>query len=98
MLEKTIEVDKFQREAEALGYLVLKLNLLGFVGMPDRLVLGSGAFILFIEFKRFGKEPSPMQEFIRGRLTRYGFNVLIIDSTEKARKTLDALRDRLEAT
>lgn len=96
MLEKTIERN-FQDKAEALGYFVLKLNLMGFRGLPDRLVLGDHAFILFIEFKRPGEEPGNLQEFIIGRLTRYGFNVLVIDSPEKAEQTINALRSRLEA-
>ena len=62
----------------------LKLNPLGRVGIPDRLVIGPFQFILFVELKRLGKEPSPIQWWFHDILRKYGFTVMVPDSIEDA--------------
>jgi hypothetical protein len=78
--EKAVEyaVSRFAREQ---GCLVLKLNVLGQVGWPDRMYLYRGN-ILFIEFKRPGERVRAIQEHIHERIRQHGFPVLVIDDIE----------------
>lgn len=53
-------------------------------GWPDRLLLGPGPTVFFIEFKLPGKEPRRMQEYIHKILKEMGFRVYVCESTEEA--------------
>ena len=83
--ESTIE-SVLVREAKRLGGMALKLVCPGTAGIPDRLVLGPGGHIAFVELKAPGRVPSLLQEYRAARLRQLGFRVETVDSVEDARR------------
>ena len=81
MLEKQIE-----------AYLVKRIHAIGgecekFASpmkrsVPDRIVTMPGARIVWVELKRFGRQPEVMQERDHQRRREMGFDVRVIDSKE----------------
>ena len=63
----------------------LKLNVMGLRGFPDRITLCPMGRVYFVEFKREGKKPRKMQEYIHRMLRSLGFLVLVTDSAEEAK-------------
>ena len=56
-------------------------------GWPDRLVIGPGPVMFFIEFKRSVKEDlRKLQKHIRQFLISLGFNVYVCRSAEEAKE------------
>ena len=82
MLERAIEA-AFMRGMKKLGVEALKLNLQGNRGWPDRLVLLPGR-ALFIEFKRPGEGPRPLQRFIHAKIEALGFEVCTYADAKEA--------------
>jgi hypothetical protein len=83
-LESAGVEEPFVDYVESCGYWALKLNPLGRVGIPDRLVIGPGRFIAFFELKRLGRKPSPIQRWFHRKLREFGFHVVVPDSKEDA--------------
>jgi len=71
------------RTAKNNGWWAIKMNLMGVTGFPDRMFLGAGMSMFFVEFKAPGKKPRPMQQFMIKKLTNLGFKVYVIDNIEK---------------
>lgn len=63
---------------------VVKLNLSGRRGWPDRMILFQGGNCLFIEFKRPGEKARPLQTYVHQRLHKMGFRVQVFDNTDEA--------------
>lgn len=63
---------------------IIKLNLVGRRGWPDRLVLWEGRNAVFIEFKVPGAKPRPLQAYVHNIIDRLGFTVLVYDNAEEA--------------
>lgn len=82
MREKTLE-RKLVEAVKATGGIAPKFLSPGFDGMPDRLVLLPFGRIGFVEVKRHGEKPRPLQESRHGMLRRLGFKVYVIDSIEQ---------------
>jgi hypothetical protein len=82
MREKTIE-RKLVEAVKAMGGIAPKFVSPGFDGMPDRLVLLPMGRIAFVEVKRHGEKPRPLQEARHGMLRRLGFRVCILDDAAK---------------
>lgn len=61
-LEKLLE-DKAVTYALGLGYLHWKMNALGSKGKPDQLFQAPHGLYLWIEFKRAGEQPAPLQRY-----------------------------------
>jgi hypothetical protein len=78
--EKDIE-KKLGVGVKKLGGWTLKLLPTFVSGLPDRLVLYKGRAI-FVELKSSGKRARPDQLRIHEKLRGYGFEVLVIDSSE----------------
>lgn len=57
---RTVEIPVL-RWARRRGILVLKLNLMGNCGYPDTLYLFQYPRMAFLEFKRYGAEPTDLQ-------------------------------------
>lgn len=56
-------------------------------GWPDRLVIGPGPVVFFIEFKRDASEDlRELQKHVREFLTTLGFNVYVCRSAEEAKR------------
>lgn len=87
-LECKTEKD-FVDHVYACGCWCLKLNPLGRVGLPDRLCVGPHKFILFVELKRLGKEPSPIQDWLHRGLRKFGFEVMVPDNITDAVKNFN---------
>ena len=82
MREKTIE-QKLVQAVKAMGGLAPKFTSPGFDGMPDRIVLLPGSVIAFVEVKRHGMKPTPLQESRHGLLRQLGFKVYILDDASQ---------------
>jgi hypothetical protein len=54
-------------------------------GWPDRILLGPGAIVFFIEFKRPGEDLEPLQVHNKGLLEDLGFIVYVCESTKDAK-------------
>jgi hypothetical protein len=78
MREKIIE-QKLVQAVKAVGGICPKLVCPGFDGMPDRLVLLPMGRSAFVEVKRYGQKPRPLQEARHGMLRRLGFQVYVLD-------------------
>ena len=77
------------RWARAKGIIVLKLNLIGNTGWPDRLFLYGGQ-VVFIEFKRPGGKLARNQPQRVATLRDAGFIVGVFDNADKAISFLDS--------
>ena len=66
-----------------LGGVAYKFVSPGHRGVPDRMCVLPGGQVVFVELKSYGKKPTPLQEIEINRLKDLGFEVLVIDSTEK---------------
>jgi len=91
MREKAIE-QKLTKAVKTMGGLALKLNVPGFDGIPDRLVLLPGGKLAFIELKAPGKRLRPLQEKRKRQLEALGFLVFCIDSTLQIGGILDEIQ------
>ena len=76
--EKAIE-QKLVRAVKAVGGIAPKFTSPGTDGMPDRLVLLPEGRVAFVEVKRKGKTPTPLQAARHGLLRRLGFRVFVLD-------------------
>ena len=70
-LESKIQARIIKR-LEAQGYYVVKLILTNKNGIPDLLVLKDGK-AFFVEVKRPGEKPRPLQEYRMNELRELGF-------------------------
>ena len=75
-LESSIQAQIIKR-LEAQGYYVVKLILTSKNGIPDLLCLKDGK-AFFIEVKRPGERPRPLQEYRINELRSNGFEVQIL--------------------
>ena len=91
MREKTIE-QKLVRAVRICGGICPKLVSPGFDGMPDRLALLPGGRLAFIEVKRPGQKPRPLQEARHRLLRRLGFRVYVLDRPDQIGGILDEIR------
>jgi len=82
MREKTIE-RKLVQAVKVMGGIAPKFTSPGFDGMPDRLILLPRGKIAFVEVKRHGEKPRPLQEARHGLLRRLGFKVYVLDDGEQ---------------
>jgi hypothetical protein len=94
MREKTIEL-KLVQAVKAMGGIASKFTSPGFDGMPDRLVLLPQGIIAFVEVKRHGEKPRPLQESRHGLLRRLGFEVYVLDDGEQIPRLLMEIRGDL---
>ena len=65
--------------AEAAGWLARKLTYPGRRGAPDRMFIKGGR-VEFVEFKRPGKRPDPLQSRELQRLRDHGMSATCVDS------------------
>ena len=80
-LERTIE-NVVVKEAQRLGIMQTKMNLIGRRGWPDRCFWLVGGCPLFIEFKRRGAAATPLQVFTHEQLRAAGYRVEVVDDAE----------------
>ena len=91
MREKHIE-QKLVKAVKAMGGISPKFISPGFDGMPDRLVLLPHGKFAFIEVKRHGEKPRPLQLARHKLLRGLGFKVYVLDTPEQIGGILDEIR------
>ncbi len=75
-LESEIQA-KIIRRYKRQGYMVVKIGLCNLAGFPDLMLLKDGS-VSFIEVKRPGSKPRPLQELRIEQLRKLGFEVLLL--------------------
>lgn len=80
---------RLSHEAAARGWLCWKLHADSVAGIPDRLLLGPDGRAVFVELKRSGEKPRPIQVYQHERLRALGFTVHVIDNADAIRKVFD---------
>ena len=88
MWEKDLE-SKLVRAVKATGGLALKFFSPSYYGFPDRLVLLKVGSLGFVEVKRVGEQPRPLQVSRHGMLRRLGFKVYVLDRPEQIERLLE---------
>lgn len=86
--EKNLE-RKLREETKKLGGWCLKLLCNHISGLPDRLVLLPGGIAIFAEIKTTKKKPTRIQTLVHNKIEKLGFEVHIIDTTEKIHTLLN---------
>lgn len=76
--------------AKSRGVLSIRLSFARGIaaGWPDAMFLLPQGRVLFIEFKRPGAKPSPLQEHRLETLRELGFNAIWADSRDTARSAI----------
>lgn len=69
---------------------IVKLNGLGKRSHPDRMFLYGGA-VLFIEFKREGAGPTPLQRHLHKKWKQLGHHVHVVDDVKDGKRLIDKL-------
>lgn len=87
MKEKLIE-QKLVKEIKTLKGLCLKLSCPGFAGMPDRLILLPKGRIGFVEVKKKGEKPRPLQVSRHKLLKALGFKVYVLDDEKQIKEII----------
>lgn len=88
MREKELE-RKLADAVKAMGGIALKFVSPSYYGFPDRLVLLKVGRLGFVEVKRDGEKPRPLQESRHGMLRRLGFKVYVLDHPEQIKQILE---------
>jgi hypothetical protein len=99
--EGTIEAKLFNKlnqwaVSEGIDMEVLKLNVKGRRGWPDRLITCEGGLAIFVEMKRPGEQPRALQSYVHQRLRKMGFTVKVYDEVELALEELKCLIKKKE--
>ncbi len=87
--------DPVVRFAKARGVIHIRMAFRPGVtaGCPDDLFLIPGGLALFIEFKRPGKEPTPLQAHKLEKMRELGFAAIWTDSADQARAAITQALD-----
>ena len=91
--EKDIE-RRLVAEVRKTGGLCLKFISPGWSGAPDRICLWPDGEVVFVELKRPGGKVRPLQERRAGQLRKLGFEVLVVDSTEKIKELFNNAEEK----
>ena len=90
VLERRIEATVVDY-AKKLRMFAYKMNGFGTRSWPDRLFLAQGGRVLFVEFKRAGEKPTPLQAHCHEKLRALGFRVEVVDDVGRGKKLLEEL-------
>jgi len=91
MREKELE-RKLVKAVKSVGGIAPKFTSPGFDGMPDRLLLFPAGKLAFVEIKRKGKKPRPLQLVRHELLRRLGFQVFVLDAEVQIGEILNAVQ------
>lgn len=87
--ERDIE-RKLKAEVEKKGGVCWKF-ISSVSGVPDRLCLFEGGVIVFVELKRHGAKPRPLQQRIIAKIRKLGFRVEVIDSEQGIQELINSV-------
>lgn len=80
------DVEKFLvQEIKKIGGKAFKFVSPGTLGVPDRLICLQGGIACFVELKRPGGKPRPVQRFILLYLYHQGQRVAVVDNKDTAK-------------
>ena len=68
---------------------IVKLNGMGKRSHPARMFLFPTGVVLFIEFKREGEEPTPLQTHLHKKWRALGHVVYVIDTVNDGKRRID---------
>ena len=92
-MERERDVErKLKREVEKMGGVCWKFTS-SVSGVPDRLCLFPRGVIVFVELKRHGEKPRPLQQRVIGKIRKLGFRVEVIDSEEGIQELIKSLEE-----
>ena len=91
MREREIE-SKLVSAVKSRGGICPKFVSPGFDGMPDRVVLLPHGKIGFVEVKRPGEQPRPLQTARHRLLRKLGFLVFVLDGQEQIGGMIDEIQ------
>lgn len=77
-IEKKIE-QAFSKSVERHGGISVKMGVLHFSGLPDRMALLPGGVMFFAEIKDRGEKPKAIQALVHRKIRALGFEVIVID-------------------
>lgn len=95
MLESAVEralITSLKKHSKGCA-LILKLNVQGKRGWPDRMILMQEA-AAFVELKAPGKKPGALQRKMIADLAALGYSVYVVDDTKAARDLGKMLGER----
>lgn len=70
------------------GGKAVKLIPQNMAGIPDRMLLLPGGYLVFAELKREGEKPRALQEYQHRKLRELGFKVEVVDTKEKLEEVM----------
>lgn len=91
-LESDLE-HQFKFFCHSLGIRCEKLKLASEAGWPDRTLLYQGR-VMFVELKRKGERPTPLQEYVLMKLQHAGFEACWTDDLQDAKGIIISWRNR----
>lgn len=89
--ERDIE-HKLKKRVESAGGLCFKF-LSSVSGVPDRLCLFYGGKAVFVETKRHGAKPRPLQMRMIEKIRKLGFRVEVIDSEQGIEGLIEEIKE-----
>ena len=75
--------------AKKRGWWPIKMATTFVVGFPDRMFLGRGGNVFFIEFKAPNKTARPSQRAVMIKLARLGFVTYVVDNVEEGKQFVE---------
>lgn len=91
-IEKDVET-YLKRKVTARGGLCMKFVSPGLSGVPDRIVVLNGQ-IVFVEMKKPGGRPRPLQVRVINLLRNQGCQVEVIDTKEQVERLVEDIASR----
>lgn len=74
--------EKVTEEARLLSMIPIRINVTGHKGWPDY-GYGYKGRMCFVEFKKPGEKPEPLQKYVHSILRESGFTVLVVDRIDE---------------
>lgn len=94
MKESELEA-RIRNYARNKGCLCWKFTSPGNPGVPDRIIISPNGAVLFMEIKRPGEKPRPLQQYRINELTRHNARACYVDNFSDAIRHIAALSDPL---
>lgn len=95
MREREIE-QKLKKETEKHSGMCFKF-LSSVSGVPDRLLLFPGGFLIFVELKREGEKPRKLQMVMIRKIRELGFDVRVVDSEQGIQELMEEVDGKVKA-